>query len=160
LSIFSKTEWRGTLLRFAPLVLWTGLIFFLSSNQGSMSETSRFIGPLLHFLFPSASDEEIQLVHFYIRKAAHVTEYVIFALIAYRAFALSPGRVRRKYRFIVPVLLAAAVASIDEFNQSFEPSRTSSPYDVLLDISGAVTALLALGAICYLKKIRRDRTDA
>ncbi|MFL6375612.1 MAG: VanZ family protein, partial [Pyrinomonadaceae bacterium] len=39
----------------------------------------------------------------------------------------------------------AVVASLDEFNQSFEPSRTSSGWDVMLDISGGVVATL----LCY-----------
>jgi VanZ family protein len=34
------------------------------------------------------------------------------------------------------------VASLDEWHQSFLPNRTSSPWDVLLDCSGALAMLL------------------
>ena len=122
-----------------------------------MAETSRFIGPLLHFLFPSASENTIELYHFYIRKTAHVTEYGILALLTYRSLSLSPGHIWRQYRFLWPILLVAIIASIDEFNQSFEPSRTSSPYDVLLDISGGAAALLAVWIIVGLRKDKRIR---
>ena len=39
------------------------------------------------------------------------------------------------------VLLVAAVAMLDELLQSFNLLRTSSPYDVLLDLAGGATAL-------------------
>ena len=116
-----------------------------------MAETSRIIGPLLHFLFPSASEDTIQLVHFYIRKTAHVTEYGILALLTCRGLGLSAGRIWRKYRFLLPIVLVAVIASIDEFNQSFEPSRTSSPYDVLLDISGGAAVMFVLWMVSIRK---------
>ena len=104
-----------------------------------MSQTSRFIRPLLHFLFPAASEETIQLYHAYIRKAAHVTEYAVLAVIAFRTLKLSRAPLTVSY--LLPIALVMLIASIDEFNQSFEPSRTSSPYDVLLDIAGGITGL-------------------
>ena len=106
-----------------------------------MSQTSRFIRPLLHFLFPAASEDTIQLYHAYIRKAAHVTEYAILAVIAFRTVKLSGIIARPIVHYLLPILLVMLIASVDEFNQSFEPSRTSSPYDVLLDIAGGMTGL-------------------
>ena len=137
----SKINWRASIFAYAPLVLWIGVIFFLSSDQGSMVQTSRFIGPLLHFLFSAASEETIQLYHAYIRKAAHVTEYAVLAAIAFRTLKLSGFIAGTIYRYLLPVGLVMLIASIDEFNQSFEPSRTSSPYDVLLDIAGGIIGL-------------------
>jgi VanZ family protein len=42
------------------------------------------------------------------------------------------------------VLLCAMVATIDEVHQHFVPSRTGSPYDVLLDTAGSTVAMLLL----------------
>jgi len=120
--------------------LWIGVIFFLSSEQGSMAQTSRFIRPLLHFLFPTASEETIQFYHACIRKAAHLTEYAVLASLAFRTFAVFGNR----YRYLLSAALVTLIAAIDEFNQSFEPSRTSSPYDVLLDMAGGLLALAAI----------------
>lgn len=106
-----------------------------------MSQTSRIIGPLLHLLFPAASEETIQLYHAYIRKAAHVTEYAILAILAFRTLRVSRVSHRSAYRYLLPAGLVILIASVDEFNQSFEPSRTSSPYDVLLDIAGGMIGL-------------------
>ena len=41
------------------------------------------------------------------------------------------------------MLLVISLASADELNQSFQASRTSSGWDVLLDIFGGISALAA-----------------
>ena len=84
-----RKTWREALIAYAPLFLWSCVIFYLSSNGGSLAETSRFIGPFLQFLFSSADEFLIRTVHGVIRKAAHVTEYAILASLASRAFLKS-----------------------------------------------------------------------
>ncbi|MBK9766529.1 MAG: VanZ family protein [Chloracidobacterium sp.] len=78
-------ERRDRIFAVASLVFWVGIIFYLSSGQGAMDQTSRFIRPLLEFLFPSASSDTITLYHAFIRKFAHFTEYAILAFLAFRA---------------------------------------------------------------------------
>lgn len=133
-SLGSKTR-RGWLWSFAPLFLWIGVIFYLSSSSGSMTETSRFVRPLLEFLFPSATEDVLLNYHFYIRKLAHITEYAILGFLAMRAFlgTASP--------FAIASIIVVLVAAADEFNQSFQSSRTSSAGDVLLDCIGGMLAI-------------------
>lgn len=107
-----------------------------------MQETSLIIRPILKFLFPSSPEATIDLIHGYIRKCAHFTEYGILAFFAFRAAAGSSVSVLRQSRFLVPVIFVALVAAADEYHQSFVPSRTSSGWDVLLDISGSVFVVL------------------
>ena len=45
---------------------------------------------------------------------------------------------------VLSEIMAVIFASLDEFHQSFVPSRTASPYDVALDSLGALFALLVL----------------
>lgn len=100
-----------------------------------MNETSRFIRPLLEFLFPSTPPEILTLYHGYIRKLAHLTEYAILSILARRAFA----------EFRAPSLMAIGlvllVAAGDELNQSFDPRRTGTPVDVLIDLVGGTIGL-------------------
>jgi VanZ family protein len=145
---------RGRLVRYAPLLLWTGVILYLSSDDGSMEQTSRFIGPLLHFLFPSAPDELINTYHAYIRKAAHLTEYAILALFAFCAF---PGTGTRPRKYLCSILFVLAIAAVDELNQSFSASRTGAGADVLLDLSGGILAM-ALTWVLYCRKSRSKAT--
>ena len=136
--------WRGRIIAYAPLFLWIGVIFFLSSQQGSMSRTSVFIRPILLFLFPDAPEETLIIYHGYIRKFAHFAEYFALAFFAFRAFRLSSNEFLQKYRFFVSLILVFLVASLDEFNQSFLVSRTSSFWDVLLDTAGGLAMLIVL----------------
>ena len=135
-----NTKWRVRLWLYAPLLVWIGVIFFLSSNLGSMKHTSLIIRPVLEFLFPAADEPTLQLYHSYVRKAAHFTEYALLALLACRLFF--GINVRRAFAAAFAVCLA--VATLDEFNQSFNPERTSSGYDVLLDCAGAAFAILCV----------------
>ena len=107
-----------------------------------MSQTSRFIRPLLEFLFPAAPEETLQLYHGYIRKAAHFAEYAILAFLALRAFTLSSSQILLRLRYLVPIALVAMVASADEFSQSFRPARSGTAWDALLDISGGVAMMI------------------
>jgi VanZ family protein len=107
-----------------------------------MTETSKFIGPLIHFFLPDISVENELIVHGYIRKAAHFTEYGILALLTIRAMILV-GVGRSLMRFLPALALVLLVASVDEFHQSFEPSRTASIYDVGIDLTGGIIASIA-----------------
>lgn len=140
--VLQKTDWRGRFFRYAPLILWVGLILFLSTGQASMSNTSRIIRPLLEFLFPNSPEEILTVYHGYIRKLAHVTVYAILAFWAARAFLHSRQKILCRFWFLGAFVLVALVASIDETNQSYNASRTGSVYDVLLDISGGAAMIL------------------
>ena len=139
-----KSIWRGRLIRYAPLFLWIVVILLASTTQGAMSNTSRFIRPLLEFLFPNSTEETLIIYHGYIRKLAHLTEYAILAFWASRAFWNSSIKFLQTYWFIVSLALVFLVASVDEYNQSFNPLRTGSFYDVLLDVSGGLLMIIVL----------------
>ena len=139
-----RYEW---LKRYVPLLIWIGVIFFLSSSQGSMGQTSRIIRPLLEFFFPAASAETITFYHGIIRKLAHFTEYAVLGLLACRGFTRSPQPILKRFWFATAIALVVVVASTDEFNQSLNPLRTGSPWDILLDVFGGVVAIIAFWAL-------------
>lgn len=148
------TRSRDLLAHIAPVVLWIGVVFLLSSSFGSSSGTSRFIRPLLEWLFPAASPTTIDLYHLYVRKAAHFTEYAILGMLAYRMFmrtGFARSVIRRAFTSLI---LVAAVAMLDEFNQSFNPLRTSSPYDVMIDLIGGVFGVIVM----WILTKRRQKT--
>jgi VanZ family protein len=151
-SNLPRNTLRSVIFRYAPLLLWIGLIFFFSSTVASANQTSRIVGPILHFLFPSASPDTIQQYHFFIRKCAHFTEYALLAFWGVLTLSRSSNVSLRKYRFLIAVAIVLAVASLDEFNQSFEPSRTSSIWDVGLDLIGGSFMALVLWLVDAIKR--------
>lgn len=115
-------------------------MFFGSTDLMSSNHTARFIIPFLRWLDPGMSWVTIMRMQLLIRKAAHVTEYVILTGLLFRALRWSIAGFWR--RAAVALLPALIFAPVDEFHQSFVPSRSASPIDVLIDYSGAVLGII------------------
>ena len=147
LDSFTRRRW---LTAYAPLIIWTIFTLGLGSGAASMGETSRFIRPLLEFLFPAADADTLYLYHAAIRKLAHLFQYGVLGLFALHAFTYF------KRPVVFALSFVALIAMIDEFRQSFDPARTATPLDVLLDIVGA---MLALGVVFAFRRIRRNNAD-
>jgi VanZ family protein len=135
-------SWFGFLSRYLPLALW--LVFISLGSSGGMSapNTSRFIGPLILWLFPNTTPETLDVVHIIIRKIAHFTEYAILGFLAARAFRTSPRDAIRSRWFLISLIVVVIYALIDEYRQSFVPTRSASIFDSLIDIAGGLTALI------------------
>ncbi len=172
-----------------PMLLMLGIIFVFSSQQGETSSSvsnpiAEFIGGVITKVFNKNASVEngdfLQNISFYVRKLAHITEFLILTLLTYipvREFSI-------KDRFIVAtersafalarmkkggyhtnrndlldfgprvVITAAAgvfFAALDEFHQSFVFERTGSPMDVLVDSIGIIIAVLLIVIIHHRK---------
>jgi VanZ family protein len=130
------------LSRYLPLIIWLGFISFASSNSFSASNTSRIIGPFVLWLFPHTSAETLTTIHLITRKLGHITEYAILGFLAARAFRTSPRAAIYERWFLICATLVVVYALMDEYHQSFVPSRTASIYDSMIDIAAGLTALL------------------
>jgi len=124
------------LSRYLPLVIWLAFISYASSDSFNAGNTSRIIGPLVLWLFPNTSPETMATIHFITRKLAHFTEYAILGFLAARAFRTSPRW------FLISAVLVVLYALLDEYHQSFVPSRTASIFDSLIDMAGGISALI------------------
>lgn len=155
-SVSSGGRWRQRLWRYGPLLVWMAFISFASTGEFSADNTSRILRPLLLWLFPGTSPARLAHIHFLVRKAAHFTEYFIFALLAARALASSGKGFLRHGWFFISLVLVISYALIDEYHQSFVPTRTSSIYDSLIDMSGGLAALVIYALWLYRSR-RRPR---
>lgn len=126
-----------------PALLWAVVIFTASTDAFSSYHTSRFIFPFLRWLLPSASAERMELIHHLLRKCAHLTEYFVFYLLLYRSIRASRKGWHWSWAFAA-WFIAAAYSALDEIHQSFVASRGASPWDSLLDSTGALLALFVV----------------
>lgn len=154
MTALEKSKRRGRILRYAPLILWAGTVFLASSTTGSMSNTSRIIRPLLEWLFPHTPDDVLTVYHGYIRKFAHFFEYAVLAFLASRAFWGSSVGLLKRFWTIFAFCVVLIIASIDEYNQSFNTARTGSIYDVLLDCTGGIATISIL--LFFTKKTAKN----
>lgn len=144
-SLFQPREngYSVKLKYWIPVFLWVGFLFLMSTDMFSAWATFPLIARILHFLAPSISARQIELLHAVIRKLAHVTEYFIFGILLYRAVrsgSIEPRSWRWAFSSLVLVVLFAVC---DEFHQSFVATRTPSIVDVGIDTFGGVLALCA-----------------
>lgn len=121
--------------------LWLGVIAIESSSALSSENTGRFLYPVLHFLF-GVDPVSFPTWHFLLRKSGHVFGYGMLSWLLFRALRVTALSTQDPSWSMVWSLLAVAgtafVASLDEWHQSFLPSRTGTIRDVLLDTTAAV----------------------
>jgi len=141
------TTERPNLLRaWWPAAIWLGLITFESTDYMSAQNTGSMLYALLTRLFGPINLYDFLYWHHYLRKAGHVVGYGILALLLLRGFRETfSGREPWLAR---PAMLAwlgtAFVAAMDEWHQSYIPSRGASVRDVILDSTAGLMALLIL----------------
>lgn len=66
----------------------------------------------------------------------------MLAFLARRAFITSSRTLLRQHWFQWALWLVVIYGLLDEFHQSFVPSRTASVYDSAVDVAGGLTVLL------------------
>jgi len=144
--------------RWGPPLAWMAVISLGSTDALAASETSRFIGPLLHWLFPDATPATLEVLHGAIRKLGHTAEFGVLALLWYRALAWAE-RGWKPRAALAAFGLAVFFAVLDETHQVFEPSRTGSPVDVGWDSLGALCGLVGQ-RLLFGRGLRGENTNA
>jgi VanZ family protein len=133
------------------LILWLIVIAIESTDWLSAHHTGRILYPLLHFLF-GIGPERFKVVHFFLRKGGHVFGYGLLSILLFRAWRETlpvASGVKWTFRWAnIAVLGTALVASLDEWHQSFIPSRTGTVHDVILDTCAGLAAQLLLFIFC------------
>jgi VanZ family protein len=124
-------------------ILWLIVIAMESTSLASSANTSRILYPVLHFLF-GIGWERFEIWHFFLRKGGHVFGYGLLSILLFRAWRETlpaVGNPKWTFRWAnISVLGTALVASLDEWHQSYIPSRMGSVQDVILDTCAAIGA--------------------
>jgi VanZ family protein len=117
------------------VILWIGVILFASGDYFSATQSGSWLSALLGFFH--VPEHHFVTAHLIVRKSAHLIEYGVLGLLAYRAFQCTwrDWRVHRWWLGGLAVSLLCAL--LDEFHQSTILSRTGSIADVLIDAAGA-----------------------
>ncbi len=139
-----------------PVILAMVFIYWMSTDLFSAKNTSRIIEPIIRFLAPHLSRKEILKIHGVIRKCAHVTEYLVFGILLFRAFRAG-SQERHWLRWGLSSLAVVMLYSAsDELHQVFVLSRTGSLADVGIDTAGGLLAQCV--SIAWYGRRRTDGT--
>jgi len=116
----------SAIARWALVLGWTGLIWYLSSV------------PDLRSPFPQ---------DFLLRKIAHALEFAVLALLIFWSLGTNKLRTKNVVRNIVSAALAIIYSGIDEVHQGYVSGRVTSVKDVTIDLLGITAGLGAVWAL-------------
>lgn len=145
-------------LSFLPALCMMYLIVSFSAQTGTESGSLSYqVSKLLvlaynKLLFKGYDNmtlnELIILIHPYVRKLAHVTEY--FLLAASVSLPLYVYKLRGIALSLVAGIFCIAFACLDEYHQSFILGRVGSGRDVLIDSIGIILGILVVRICGYI----------
>ncbi|WNR43255.1 VanZ family protein [Paenibacillus roseipurpureus] len=154
-------------------VLWMAFIYMKSAEtyqQQSLKPylESKFSSAKLKEHFPHIEftydrqviswRDPINFIEFIIRKAGHVSEYAVLALLWSIALLAKP--VRLYIALFSSFLISIVYAMSDEWHQSFVKDRTGHGIDVCVDGIGILGALLVVWLVLVIReRIRARRTS-
>ena len=126
-----------------PAFLWAAVISIMSTDAFSAQHTAKVLEPIVRWFIPGLTHEQFHMIHHYIRKSAHFTEYFIFCLLLYRG--IRGSRIGWRWSWgLTALFIASSYSALDEIHQAFVASREASPYDSLIDSTGAFFAFAIL----------------
>lgn len=111
-----------------------------SGDPFSAEQTGGILEPVLRWLVPAMTPQQIEQAQLLVRKAAHVFEYGVLALLVLRALHWR-GPLRARSAAAWALVVVVAMATFDESRQARTESRSGSARDVALDFGGGVLAL-------------------
>ena len=140
------------LISLTLLFIWSNSAMSREVSSGMSNGLLELLRPVLAFVGIEPESDHL------LRKLAHFCEF--FALgFELRLYFLLKGK-KRTMDIFSCAFLSFAAATIDETIQFFS-GRDSKFMDVLLDFSGAVTAIVFISIACYVhKKLKEKRSDA
>lgn len=173
-----KTFLRSMLkpLSFIPALCMMYLIFYLSGQDGVTSaglslKVSIKVVELASKIFnhPLSSAQILQyadLIHFLIRKCAHVTLYFLLAVSV--SLPLYVYGLRGIPLMLVAGAFCVAFACGDEFHQSLVEGRGPSKRDVLIDSAGVFAGVIVVRIVGFIGRVtifrplavKKKRTEA
>jgi VanZ family protein len=107
-----------------PTVIWMAIIFSFSQH-------------------PSIQASSTSILDFIIKKMAHFWEYFILSTLLAYSLTKSTSASRRRTTLLA-IVISIVYALTDEFHQSFVPGRTPAMRDIIIDITGALSAQIVI----------------
>jgi len=142
----------------AAVILWMVFMSGLSTDHFSSAHTAPFTTELLLKFLPSLAVLGIETIDLLVRKAAHISEYFIFAVLLMNVLN-NRSALSRERQIIWGVILGVIYAVGDELHQSFVPSRSPTAGDVLIDTIGFVSGTLCFYTLVAIRRAKATHAD-
>jgi hypothetical protein len=132
------------------------ITFVFGTDLFSSENTGPIVRWVLSWFFPQGDVKVLGGGEGLIRKTAHFLEYALLAFLIW--WALRGDSKAWKWRWVFMAwTLTTLWAAVDELQQGYiSTKRTGSPWDVLIDSSGALMAMVLVAVVWYVISLRRD----
>ncbi|MBU3126892.1 VanZ family protein [Clostridium tagluense] len=138
---------RKTIAKGLLCVIWLCIIFYNGTRQGEISqkaskEVIKVASEVMKIPAATIGSPAIKFsdVNYYVRKNAHFFQYFILSI-----FLCSVVRQFKLYKtseIFLLLFLLLLFPVLDEFIQKYVPGRTSNVFDIIIDFSGGILAML------------------
>ena len=144
----------ATLRSWVLVIAWIACIASFSSDRFSANHTGSILRWVLNHTIGQVNELMFAKIHFLVRKAAHLSVYCILGLLAFDAWKETlPARSPWMFRWALLALLTVAVTgSLDEWHQSYIPSRQGSPIDAAIDTTGGLLGQMMIAGLALRKR--------
>lgn len=129
-------------LWWAPVLIWAGVIFYMSTRTFSSAFSNYLLSDILATLHLGVSPHTLDLLDTGFRKLGHLTEYAIFSMFLYHALGNGHRSTWNPRKALACILIAGLYSLTDEFHQRFVPGRGPSIVDCGIDTIGATFGML------------------
>lgn len=151
---------------FVLLFCWMALIFYFSAQPADESSelSGGFVTAIIKAVYPTfdALSQQQQahitdILSFIVRKTAHFSEYFVLGVLSF--WAVDTLNERKEFvKALTAFVFCVIYSASDEFHQYFVPGRACRFVDVLIDLSGSLTAIILLAFILYKIRNTRDKS--
>ena len=165
--VFHPLYFLFSIVMWILVVSWMIVIFSLSSETGDVSAVrSQDLVSMLN------SSLKLYLSEAFVRKVAHVIEFLVLSILAYIAmFATKHIQSDVSWNtskliqmksdnevYIAFALWVTALSSVaDEYHQIFVSGRSASFFDVFLDMSGSIVLMVIIRVVVSIRVIVKNR---
>lgn len=127
-----------------PVIIWMGVIFYLSHQPAEQSSElsngiTLLVSNIIHNILPIFKIDYTALT-FIVRKLAHLMAYLVLGYLLVRALS---QKVKLSFTIIGQAFFISVMFAIsDEIHQLFIPGRSGEVRDVIIDSIGAIFGIV------------------
>lgn len=160
ITLFFKKLLRYLLkpLSFIPAILMMYLIFHFSAQTGNESgNISLKVSKIAVLAYNKVCIKDydnatlnqlITIIHPYVRKFAHISEYFLLAISV--SFPLYVYRLRGIYLTLIAGSFCVLFSAFDEYHQTFVSGRVGTSKDVMIDSIGILIGIILVRIIGFI----------
>jgi VanZ family protein len=144
-------------------LIWLGVIALESTELFGSSHTGVWLHAVVTAVFGRVSPAWFDLFHAVVRKTGHVIGYGVLSFLLFRAWRVTLEPIDSSWAMrwaTISFFMTSVVASLDEWHQTYLPSRTGTIRDVFLDSAAALAVQFLLWVILHRRKAPAAQTIA